>query len=163
MKNFNELPQHSRVWIYQALKEFSEKELELIGNKSNEFLASWTSHENKMDAAIEVRYKRFVIIAVDEDSAPASGCGIDKSFKFIQDLEKQTGISLLDRMQIAYKTEDRIVTCSLQEFEKRYNTKQVNDHTIVFNNLVSTKGELASNWIIPLKESWMMLRISPVA
>ena len=161
MKKLNQLPEHSRVWIYQAAREFTDQELGLITDRSVEFLNQWTSHDNKMDAAIEVMYKRFVIIAVDEETAAASGCGIDKSLKFIKDLEKQIGISLLDRMQVAYKTGERLITCSLPEFEKRYNTKQVNDHTIVFNNLVNTKAELTSNWMIPLKESWMMLKISP--
>ncbi len=162
MKKLNELPEHSRVWIYQASAEFSGKELELLEHKSNEFLSSWTSHENKMDAAVAILYNRFILLAVDENTAPASGCGIDKSLRFIQDLEKQMGISLLDRMQVAYKTGDQVIGCSLPELEKRYNTKQVNDQTIVFNNLVSTKADLTSNWQIPLKESWMMLRISPV-
>ena len=32
-------------------------------------------------------------------------------------------------------------------------TGKINDETIVFNNLVTTKQELETNWAIPLKDS----------
>jgi hypothetical protein len=57
-------------------------------------------------------------------------------------------------MNVAYKAGDSIRICSLAEFEKLINTKQIDENTIVFNNLVSAKLELGANWEIPLKRSW---------
>ncbi len=160
MKKLKDLPSHSRVWIYQASKEFTNSELELFENKSNSFLNQWTSHGHAMDTTIEILHKRFVIIAVDEQTASASGCGIDKSVRFIQDMEKELKISLLDRMQVAYKTGDKVLACSLQDFEKLYYSKQVDENIIVFNNMVSTKAELVSSWELPLKNSWQMKKLA---
>lgn len=154
MEKISSLPLHSRVWIYQSVRELSAQEVTDIRANALSFLNQWTSHGNSMDAAIDVLYNRFIIVAVDEQTAPASGCGIDKSVRFIQDIEKQFNTTLLDRMQVAYKVGDSIHSCSLSEFEKLINIKQVDESTIVFNNLVSTLAELKSNWQIPLKQSW---------
>jgi hypothetical protein len=42
----------------------------------------------------------------------------------------------------------------MQEFQTLINDGKVDDQTLVFNNLVSTKNELDSNWQIPLHKSW---------
>lgn len=154
MKNLTTISSHSRVWIYQCVRELNPQEVVDIKANAHSFLNQWTSHGNNMDAAIDVLYNRFIIVAVDEQTAPASGCGIDKSVRFIQEVESQFNVSLLDRMHVAYKAGDSIHSCSLSEFEKLINTKQVDENTIVFNNLVSTFAELKSNWQIPLKQSW---------
>ena len=38
--NFDQLPEESRVWIYQANRSFSEEELEEINSKLQTFLDS---------------------------------------------------------------------------------------------------------------------------
>ncbi len=154
MKTVNQLPPHSRIWVYQSLTALNAEEVAKIKTQALSFLDQWTSHGNAMDAAIEVLYNRFVVVAVDEQTAPASGCGIDKSVRFIQDIEKQLNVSLLDRKHIAYKHENLIHSSNLAEFEKLITTNKVDENTIVFNNLVSTLSELATNWEIPLKQSW---------
>lgn len=154
MRTIDQLPLHSRIWIYQSIRELNAQEVAEIQTKALSFLEQWTSHGNNMDAAIEVLYNRFVIVTVDEQTAPASGCGIDKSVRFIQEIESQFNINLLDRTQVAYKSGDSISSCSIAEFEKLIDTKQVRECTIVFNNLISTLSELQSNWEVPLKQSW---------
>ncbi len=159
MKTFGELPDYSRIWIYQAERDFTDSELTLIKQRSEEFLLQWTSHENPMDAAIEVLYKRFILIGVNEQTAPASGCGIDKSVGFIRRLQSHLGISLLERMSVAYLDQNTVQSCSLKEFGVLLKSGKVNENTLVFNNTVNTKKELASSWKIPLKNSWVFGRI----
>ena len=88
MTLFKDMPSHSRVWIYQSDREFSANELELLKKMSEEFVLQWTSHNQLMNACIEIFYDWFIVICVDEKTAPASGCGIDKSVHFIQQIEK---------------------------------------------------------------------------
>ncbi|TAL57610.1 MAG: ABC transporter ATPase [Bacteroidetes bacterium] len=156
MTPFKNLPLHSRVWIYQNIREFTSSEAELIKKRSEEFVAQWTSHDQLMKASIEIFHNRFVVICVDEKTAPASGCGIDKSVKFIQSLEKEFNTSLLDRMNVAYrknltptlsKGEGGISICNVSEL------KNIGNIT-VFNNLVNTKEEFEKNWEVPLEKSW---------
>jgi hypothetical protein len=57
-------------------------------------------------------------------------------------------------MQVAYRKENEILTCSLSEFEKLAALNIVNESTIVFNNMISTKKEFDNNWEVNLKQSW---------
>ena len=39
-------------------------------------------------------------------------------------------------------------------FEKLIAEGKVTDHTVVFNNMVTTLAELNVNWEVPMKDSW---------
>jgi hypothetical protein len=145
---------HSRIWIYQSNKTLDTEVQGKIRDQAKVFLDAWTSHGSTMDAVIEILYNRFIVIAVDEQTAPASGCGVDKSVRFIQDLEKGYGITLLDRMQVAWEENGGVHGASLREFETLLNSGKLGGETLVFNNLVNTKEEMEKNWRIPLKSSW---------
>jgi len=44
MINFKDMPMHSRVWIYQSIREFSENEITQLKTKAERFISEWTSH-----------------------------------------------------------------------------------------------------------------------
>jgi len=144
----------SRIWVYQANKELDPSSIAQINILATAFIDDWSSHGFKMRATAEVLYNRFVIIAVDEAAASASGCGIDKSFRFIQTLENELGITLLDRTVVAWEEEGILKSASLSAFEKHLKEGKVSKETIVFNNLVNTKADLEQSWRVPLSQSW---------
>jgi hypothetical protein len=155
MLSFNDMPNRSKVWIYQADRNFTDLEIAEIRKKSAMFLLDWSSHGNMMLATIDVVYNRFLIVLVDEDQASASGCGIDKSVRFIQQLEKDYLINLFDRMLVTFRDENGIIRgTKLQEFEQLVEKGALNGDTIVFNNLLGTKEEMATKWEVPMKNSW---------
>lgn len=155
MKKLDTLSPNSRVWIYQSSRLLSNEEVTTITNRARLFINEWTSHGSLMDAVVEVLYNSFVVICVDESTVQASGCGIDKSIRFIQEMEKELGISLLERTNVAYRDKDmKIKICSINDFEKLVHDGLVNENTIVFNNLITNKSELLSTWEVPAKESW---------
>ena len=125
-----------------------------ILKKAETFLEAWTAHGKALKACIGIFYARFVIIFVDEKQALASGCSIDKALHFIQSLEREFVIKLLDRMLVAYRNENEICSCTMPVFRNLIETNEVNENTIVFNNLVSTKADFESKWEAPLKDSW---------
>ena len=151
---YKTMPYHSRVWIYQANRYFSGKESEDIKKKSDLFVEQWTSHSQRMNACIEIFYNRFIVVMADETTAPASGCGIDKSVHFIKQLEKEYSVNLFDRMQVVYKKEGTLQSCNLSQFEQLIAEGKIDENTIVFNNLVSTRQEMETGWEVPLKQSW---------
>jgi len=155
MINFKDMPLHSRIWIYQSIREFSENEITQLNTKAQSFISEWTSHGKTMNACIEIFHNRFIIICVDETTASASGCGIDKSVKFIQQLEKYFNVSLLDRMNVAYrKKSEEIQVSSISELKNLMAFPERQKGITVFNNLVNTKEELEQNWEVPLEKSW---------
>jgi len=154
MSTYRDLPGHSRVWIYQANRALDKEELSTVTELSAQFLGQWQAHGESLYAAIEVFYDLFIVVMVDEEVAMASGCSIDSSFKFIQDLEKQLKISLLDRLSVAYRDENGISLSRIDEFENMIRSGKVDEETIVFNNLVDKKIDFDSKWEVLLKDSW---------
>ncbi len=151
---FNSLPDTSRVWIYQASRSFSEVELEEITKSLDEFIKEWTAHGSQLQAGYEIKYNRFLIIALDQSQTAASGCSIDASVHFIQQLERKYDIQLLDKMNVSYKQGDFVVYKPLTDFKKMAKEKAVSKATIVFNNLVINKYEYLNHWEVPAEESW---------
>jgi hypothetical protein len=43
---------------------------------------------NQLGSSYQLKYNRFIIIAVNQDVQPATGCSIDSSVEFIQSLEQ---------------------------------------------------------------------------
>lgn len=155
----NTLPPDTRVWIYQSTRLFTNDEVLQIEQQADSFVNSWTSHGRTMQAAVEVFFNLFVVVFADEQVAMASGCGIDKSVKFIKDLEIQFSTELLNRMQVAYVDDTKIKFLPLPKFEQQFKEGKVNEQTLVFNNLVNTKSDLTNKWIVPLISSWQYDRV----
>lgn len=144
-----------RIWIYQADRPLTENEKKLVIDRLESFTGQWKAHGKALAAKAEIRYDRFIILMVDDAGAPPTGCSIDKSVHLLKEIETETGLSLFDRTKVAYRdaTGDiRIV--AREEFERLIADGEVGDHTIVFNNLVPSYGELTDHWEVPMRESW---------
>jgi hypothetical protein len=152
--NFQELSETSRVWIYQSNRSFSETELEEISQKTSQFLTSWTAHGADLNAGFEIRYKRFIVIGLDQNLQSATGCSIDASVHFIQQLEQEYSVDLMDKMNVSYKQGDFVAYKSLKDFKTMAKNRAVSKKTVVFNNLVQNKAEYLEHWEVPASESW---------
>jgi len=152
--DFDTLPDESRVWIYQANRTFTDAEISEIESKLNIFLENWTAHGSDLLAGFNIVYKRFIVIALNQNLNRASGCSIDTSVNFVQQLEKDYHVDLLDKMNVSYKQGDFIAYKSLLDFKKMAKDKAVSKQTIVFNNLVNNIAEFKENWEVPASESW---------
>jgi hypothetical protein len=148
------MPSDARVWVYQSNKKFSDAEIKLLEEEGAGFITDWSAHGAELKASFDILYSRFIVIAVDERQVVASGCSIDKSVNFMKQLEKKLDLNLFDRMQVAYKNEDSVIVCSLNDFEKLADENKINEDTIVFNNMVTTKSDFDSVWEVPLRKSW---------
>ncbi len=142
------------IWIYQSSRDFTVLEKKEISEKIDQFTLQWVSHNQALKASGHILYNRFIILQVNSTSTSASGCSIDSSVKFIQELGQTYHIDFFDRLTFAYLKNDQIQFAHKNDFSKLYNEGVINDHTIVFNNLVNTQSEFENQWKIPLKESW---------
>ena len=152
--DFDTLPNDSRIWVYQGSRSFTKEELVEVQDGLNDFIKDWTAHGSDLRAAYEIRYNRFIILALDQSQTGASGCSIDASVHFIQHLEKKYHLELLDKMNVSYKQGDFIAYKSLIDFKKMAKQKAVSKRTIVFNNSVANKQEYKEHWEVPASESW---------
>jgi hypothetical protein len=152
--DFNTLPEESRIWIYQSNRSFSEEELSEIKEKLNIFIENWTAHGSDLKSGYTIEYKRFIVIALNQNISNATGCSIDASVHFIQQLEKDYNVDLMDKMNVSYKQGEYVAHKTLLDFKKMAKDKAVSKNTIVFNNLVDNIAEFKENWEVPASESW---------
>lgn len=152
--DFNTLPEESRVWIYQANRSFTDQELEEIREKLDTFIEQWTAHGSDLQSGYTIEYKRFIVIALNQRLNKATGCSIDASVRFIQQLEKEYQVDLMDKMNVSYKQGEFVAHKTLLDFKKMAKEKAVSKNTIVFNNLVTNIAEFRENWEVPAHESW---------
>ena len=97
------LHDQSRIWIYQSNQAFSEEDLPIVKAKLQNFARQWVSHSRALKASADIHYKRFIVLTVDETQAGASGCSIDSSVRFLQQLQTEYGVDLFDRMNFSFE------------------------------------------------------------
>ncbi len=152
--SYRELPNSSRVWIYQSNRELTQEEIEIISAKAILFIDQWTRHGDDLKGSFTIKYNQFLVIALDESFNDASGCSIDASVRFIKSLEEELTIDLMDKLNVSFKDGDRINIVKLSDFQEFAKEKKINSETVVFNNMVNTKEEFENKWEVSAKESW---------
>ena len=152
MNKLNEMPDSSRVWIYQASRFLNSSEIKIVEAEVSAFLAEWTSHGAAMDAAFEITLDRFLVIAADESRA--SGCGIDKSVKCIQALGIRLELDFFQRTVVLYRMNNQLSESPLHEFWALRKAKVINDDTEVIDTTVKTLSEYRAEFHKTFSRSW---------
>ena len=151
---YKNLPNNSRVWIYQSNREFTEEEVKIISSKAIDFIEQWTRHGDNLKGSFTIKYNQFLVLAVDENFNNVSGCSIDSSVRFVQQLEKELQVDLTDKLNVSFKDENRINIVKLSDFQQFAKAKKITSETIVFNNLVQTKENFENHWETTANNSW---------
>ena len=151
---YKNLPNNARVWIYQSDREFTSEEIEIVSVKAVDFINQWTRHGDDLKGSFTFKYNQFLVLAVDESFNNVSGCSIDSSVRFIQALEKELQLELMNKMNVTFKDNEHINLVKLADFQRYAKEQKVTLETIVFNNMVATKEDFENKWEVPARESW---------
>lgn len=154
MSTLEHLPSHARVWVYQAERTLNTQEINFLQQELEKLVNSWKAHEIKLSAGSDVLYHMFTLLAVDEAVAKASGCSIDTSVRWMQQMSDKMGVNLIHSGWLAYVSEDNTIKqCYFSDIETLYKQGIISDNTIVFNNLISSVSELKNSWKTPFGSS----------
>lgn len=164
LSTFDTFPAHARTWVYQASRQLTADEADSVLAMARQFTAGWKAHGQPLKATADVLYGRFLVMMVDEDAAGASGCSIDSSVAFVRSLEKKLNTDFFDRLQLAYLAADgQLRTVHADRMAQAMELGELCAETTVFNNMVTSCGELRGNWKIPLSQSWAASRAGVTA
>ncbi len=152
--NFESLADSSKIWIYQSNRGFSDKELDIICSKIESFIAEWKRHGDGLKASYQIKYNQFIILAVDEDYNEVSGCSIDSSINLMKQFERAFDIDLTNKLNVSFRDNDNINIISLPDFQNFAKQNKITSNTVVFNNMISMKADLAENWEVTADKSW---------
>ncbi len=159
---FESLSPESRIWIYQSERAFSAAEQESMSITIEQFLNTWSSHGSEMISGFAFKHQRFIIISIDESLTDASGCSIDKLVHFMQNLGNNFQLNLIDR-SIAYVENEEIKICQFSQIKNLVGAGTINQDTPIFNTFITTKGELATKWVVKASETWTAKYFKPEA
>ncbi len=154
---FEALPDHARLWIYGAEREFSSDEETQLAQQLAVFLAQWTAHKRELQTAFAIRHRRFVLVGVDESQMAASGCSIDALVRYLRQLEQAFGLQMVDtHARVFYRDPNSGIRClERPEFKQLVEAGRVDENTPVFDNTIQTVGALrAGRWEVPMRASW---------
>ncbi|MBC7872901.1 MAG: hypothetical protein H7Y01_02835 [Ferruginibacter sp.] len=150
----------SRVWIYQCNRLFMLNEALEIEELLKEFTLQWKSHGTPVKGESHLFFGQFIVLIADETATGVSGCSTDGSVRLVKDIEQRFKVNMFDRTTLAFIVKDKVELLPLSQLQYAVGNGFITADTLYFNNLVQTKEELESKWIIPLKDSWLTNKIS---
>ncbi len=144
----------SRVWVYTAGRPLTDAEVIAAQQALDVFTRQWTAHNEALQAKAEVFQNQYIILMVDETHAGASGCSIDKSVHFLENLGRQLDVDLFERMRFAWMENGTMRFAGRAEFAALVGEGRITPDTPVVNSLAQTRHDLAQKWLLPFGESW---------
>jgi hypothetical protein len=149
------LPDSARVWVFTAERALTAGEAAALLSTVDAFLGVWAAHGHPLTSARELRESRFLIVAVDEAAAGASGCSVDALVREIRGLEAQLGLVLVDHSPVVFREGGAIRRVPRHEFAALAQAGQVTPDTIVFDNTISRLAALrGGQWELPASAAW---------
>jgi hypothetical protein len=145
----------SRVWMYVADRALTDAEAATVDAQMQVFCKQWTAHNVALKARGEVFGHRVLLLMVDESQAGASGCSIDKSVHFLEQLGHDMQIDWFNRMQLGWLDESNTLQIApLNAFSEMVTTGLIRPDTLVLNTLVDTLEKLQTKFWLPFELSW---------
>ena len=143
-----------RVIIYPASRPFTPKESKVITEKLYDFLATWAAHGKPLESSFKIEKNQFIIICVDEEKEPASGCSIDALGGVMKEIDQEFQLGLFDRMKASFVENGELKTMKLQDFRKGLKEGEISKDIEVFDFSKNTYVAFLSGFLLPLKRSW---------
>lgn len=150
------LPPDARIWCFGASARPADSTLEKLRTELAGFLDTWTAHGADLRAGFDWLNDGFLVIAVDESTTGASGCAIDALTGRLRQLERETGIELLDAAPVWYReTSGEVRQVAREEFRRLAAEGSVTEATPVFDLTVDRLGAVRSGgWEVEAGRSW---------
>lgn len=149
------LPDDSRCWVFGARAALDEVDAPRLMTVVDRFLKEWKAHGTPLTCGRLFRDEHFLIIAVDEAAAGASGCSIDGLFRLLVQAEEGIGTSMVGGGNVYFRDEVGLVHClPLPDFEFMAKTGDLSPETTVFDTTVTTLEAYRERFERPASESW---------
>jgi len=153
---FDQLPDDARLWVFAADRDLAAVERDALASVVDAFLAGWAAHGAPLTCGRDLRYDRFLLVAVDERSAGVSGCSIDALTRQLRTLEARLGLALMDNGPINFREGNTIRRVARPEFRRLAEAGAVSGATVVFDNTAATVGTLREGrWESTAATTWV--------
>ncbi|MDB4889806.1 MAG: hypothetical protein JWL61_1661 [Gemmatimonadetes bacterium] len=153
---FETLPDSSRVWVFGSDTLLTEEGTKLLLTGVDAHLDDWKAHGEPLTVGREWRDGRFLVVAVDQSTAGASGCSIDGLFRVLQQLERDSGANLVGGGRVFYRDNHGVVqSVSRDEVAALAKSGTITSDTVVFDTTLTDLGTWRACFERRAKESWV--------
>jgi hypothetical protein len=153
---FENLPDASRVWVFGSDKPLTEESTTALLKGVETHLTNWKAHGAPLTVGSQFRDKRFLVVAVDQSTAGATGCSIDGLFRVLQGLETQIGASMVGGGRVFYRGEvGTVQSTTRDQIPALVQSGAITKDTVVFDTSITDLGAFRSGFEKRAKESWI--------
>lgn len=144
---FDSLPDSSRVWIFGSDERLSEEGATTLMREVGSHLADWKAHGEPLTVASQLIDDRFLVIAVDQSTAGASGCSIDGLFRVLQGVQSKLGVNLIGGGRLFYRDGHGQVRCAPQsQLDELRASGAITPDTVVFDTTITDLGKFRGSF-----------------
>lgn len=148
------------TWFYSFAETLTAEQMATLEAKFQAFLSQWKTHGTPVNASIEIRYARFVIIQADPSDGRPSGCSIDSMRHTVEQILTAHGHTWLDNAHVYLRNEHGdILAPHFSELPKLAAAGKLNADTPVFDNSLSQTDDLGK-WEVSLADTWLKRYLS---
>lgn len=159
---FETLPDAARVWVFGSDHPLTEAGTAALLKGVDEHLADWKAHGAPLTVSRKWRDGRFLMVAVDQSTAGATGCSIDGLFRVLQQLEREIGASLVGGGRVFYRDSHGTVQSAMRSDLARLAAEgAITKDSVVFDTSLTDLGTWRASFERPAKSSWAAELIAP--
>ena len=151
---FEKLSGQADIWVYQADQQLTPTQSNAILEQAKIFLASWSSHGRPLLASAQVKHDYFLILGIEKANFELSCCTTDSAIQFLHQVKAATGIDFLNKGKIIIKASNTYSILSIKEAKERLQAGTITSDMLTFDNTITQKKELETNWLIPVGKAW---------
>ena len=153
---FETLPDAARVWIFGSDRPLTEAGTTALLKGVDEHLTGWKAHGEPLTVGSQLRDGRFLVVAVDQSTAGATGCSIDGLFRVLQGLEATVGANLVGGGRVFYRGAESVVQATTRDqLASLVTSGAITKDTVVFDTSITDLGKFRSAFEKRAKESWI--------
>jgi hypothetical protein len=139
--SFDSLPDSARVWVFGSDKQLSEDEATALMRDVGDHLANWKAHGEPLTVGSQLLDDRFLVVAVDQSTAGASGCSIDGLFRVLQAVQSKLGANLVGGGRLFYRDRHGHIQCVPRaDLDDLRASGAITKDTVVFDTTITDLG-----------------------
>ena len=153
---FDTLPDAARVWVFGSDRPLGETATAALMKEVDAVLANWKAHGAPLTVGSQFRDNRFLVIAVDQSTAGASGCSIDGLFRVLQGLQQQLGASMVGGGRVFYRDKSgQVQGTSRDDVAALSASGELTKDSVVFDTSLTDLGTFRRCFEVRAKDSWV--------
>jgi hypothetical protein len=151
---FEQMPDHARVWIYQANRPLTPSESQLIQETLEKGPQGWEAHGAPLQASFEIRFNQVVVVAVNESVNQASGCSIDASTRWFKELAANLNMDFFNR-DLAVVRGESLELIPIGQIKSNVLAGNISPTDTILKPLTDQIAAYRNGWLCPANESYI--------